>query len=131
MRKRYPKMLALDGDVKRAIISFMRDYHAREDFAFDCYAFANLVRSIEPHRLRVLRAYWTLKTLSKRPRAGDIVFLLKGHDHFRHAAVYLGSGLYLSVWGGGGDLEVATLKGMMRDFGATKARLATRTSVTT
>lgn len=124
VRSRYPKLLPLPEGVKAAVLAFMRKYHGREDMAFDCYAFANLVRGVRPHKVRELLLHWRLRTLPRRPVAGTVVFLTSGCDHFHHAAVYLGSGLYLSVWGAGGTFEVATLKDMMRDFGATKPRAA-------
>jgi cell wall-associated NlpC family hydrolase len=61
-----------------------------------------------------------------RLKVGDIVFLLKSKENdFRHAALYVGHGLYISVYGAGGDLEFSTLKDMLRDFDAEHVVTAT------
>jgi cell wall-associated NlpC family hydrolase len=57
----------------------------------------------------------------KSPQPGDVVFLLSHAKHpteFHHAAVYIGHDLYLSVYGLGGDLNVATLEDMAKAYKA-------------
>jgi len=131
-RRFLPKTIHLNGEVRSAVVTFLRDYHAQQDISFDCYAFAGLIKGVERNDKSLLHLHWTLYFPFLGVRPGDVIFLLSGRNNFHHAAVYLGSGLYLSVWGAGGDLEVATLKSMMRDLMATKLRIARpRTSVTT
>jgi hypothetical protein len=120
----FPKKLCITADVRAAMLDFLRSYHAKQDISFDCYAFANLVKGMEAHKVPYMLKYWETRALPWRLRSGSIVFFLSGENHFHHAAVYLSSGLYISVWGAGGDLEIATLKSMRRDYGAERAMLA-------
>lgn len=122
--------LNLPLHVRKGIIRFLMSYHAKQDMAFDCYKFTNLVGGIERHEKLLGRTYWRTLPCPKRLQKGDIVFLMNCEgNHFHHAAVYLGFGLYLSVYGAGGGLEVSRLRNMMKDFGATSVFLAkSRTS---
>jgi hypothetical protein len=124
MRRFYLKRLELAHNVKDAILYFLKGYHARQDITFDCYAFANLVRGVEVHRVPCMMKYWSRRPLPWFLSVGSVVFLESGENQFHHAAVYLGQGLYISVWGAGGDLEIATLKSMKRDYGAERVVLA-------
>ena len=124
-RRFFPKKLHMPEEVKSAILGFLNTYHRKQDTSFDCYAFVNLVKGVETHKVPYMLQYWELRALPWRVRSGTVVFLLSGNDHFHHAAVCLGSGFYLSVWGAGGDLEIATLEGMMRDYHAEYVAVAT------
>ena len=124
LRRFFSKKFQLPHDVKAAILNFLRCYHAKQDIEFDCYAFANMVKGIEVHKVPYLLKYWKTKPLPWRLSTGSVVFLQSGANHFHHAAIYIGFGLYISVWGAGGDLEVATLKSMKRDYGAEEVVLA-------
>lgn len=124
MRCFFPKKLDITDDAKTAMLDFLRSYHAKQDISFDCYAFANLVKGMETHKVPFMLKYWETRALPWRLRPGSVVFFLSGKNQFHHAAVYLGSGLYISVWGAGGDLEIATLKSMKRDYSAERAVLA-------
>jgi hypothetical protein len=124
VRRFFPKKMRVPTEVKAAMLNFLRRYHAKQDITFDCYAFANLVKGMDTHKVPYMFKYWETCALPWRLRSGSVVFFLSGENHFHHAAVYLGSGLYISVWGAGGDLEIATLKSMKRDFGAERAVLA-------
>lgn len=124
MRRFFPKKLCITAEVRAAMLYFLRSYHAKQDISFDCYAFANLVKGMEAHKVPYMLKYWETSALSWRLRSGSVVFFLSGENQFHHAAVYLDSGLYISVWGAGGDLEIATLKSMKRDYGAERAVLA-------
>lgn len=127
--KKYLPYLALRArltePLRRGITMFLQTYHAKTDLSFDCYAFANLVAGVPQHDKSLLLKYWNLTKLSWRRRVGDIVFFL-GEDplHFKHAAVYIGYGLYISVYGAGGDLEISTMRDMRRDYGAAYTHLA-------
>lgn len=124
VRRFRSKRLKLPHNVKQAILYFLQSYHAKQDISFDCYAFTNLVKGVKVHKVPFMLKYW-----NKRPKpwfipTGSVVFFESGENRFHHAAVYLGHSLYLSVWGAGGDLEVATLKSMKRDYGAERVMLA-------
>ena len=118
------KVLSLPADLKQAILSFLRNYHAKIDMSFDCYAFANLVKGVEVHKVPYMIAFWERKKKPWLPQPGSVVFYGIGETQFHHAAVYLGAGLYISVYGAGGDLEIATHRNMMRDYRAKHACLA-------
>lgn len=110
--------------LKQGILRFLRDYHEKEDLTFDCYSFANLVSGTRSHSKVSMHYYWSHSRLPRRVKPGSIIFLLSGENYFHHAAIYLDHGLYISVWGGGGCLEIATLDQMMCGFGAERVVLA-------
>jgi hypothetical protein len=110
------KILELPADLKKAILSFLRDYHARIDMSFDCYAFANLVKGVKVHKVPYMIDFWERKKKPWRLTPGAVVFYGSGKTQFHHAAIYLGAGLYVSVYGAGGDLEVSTHQNILRDF---------------
>ena len=118
------KILQLPTELTQAMIHFFCEYHAKINMEFDCYAFANLVKGVEVHKVPYMLKYWDKHPLSWRIAIGSVVFFRSGKNRFHHAAIYIGSDLYISVYGAGGDLEVATLKTMKRDYGAEKAVLA-------
>ncbi len=115
--------------LKAAIVEFLRRYHAKQDMSFDCYSFANLVCAVAQQNDKTRRnEFWRLHPNRWRQRMGDVVFLVSIKSdgvHFHHAAIYIGKGLFISVYGAGGDLEIATLRDMKRDYGAEQAMLAT------
>lgn len=125
MKKFFDQRLRIPDELKAAILLFMDKYHAQEDLSVDCYAFATIVKGMERHKMPFMLSYWNIKRLWGHPSPGSVVFLVKGKDQFRHAAIYIGSGLYISAWGAGGDLAVASLKSMKKDFGADRVELAT------
>lgn len=125
MGRFFDRKLRLTTELKMAIKRFMREYHAQQNIEVDCYAFANTLKGIKPHKVHNMLRYWNIKRLWWRPKPGSVIFLVKGKKHFRHAAIYIGRGLYISTWGAGGDLEIASLKSMKRDFGANRVELAT------
>ncbi len=132
--KKYLPFLTLRAKLTKAleeaILIFLRTYHAKLDMLFDCYAFTNLLAGIPQHNKLFLLNHWRLKRLGWWHKAGDVVFLL-GRDPlvFKHSAVYIGWGLYISVYGAGGDLEISTLKDMRRDYEASRVLLAKPISV--
>ena len=120
----FSKKIQLPQDVKRAVLNFLRNYHAKQDESFDCYSFSNEVKGLRAHRAYAMRLYWETKSLPWFIPIGSVVFLLGEEGKFYHAAIYIGCGLYISVWGAGGDLEFATLKSMCLDYGAERVVLA-------
>jgi len=118
------KTLRLPSQVKSAILYFLRNYHKEAIASFDCYAFVNLINDHEVHSVRHMLAFWEIYKKPPLPHVGAILFYCSNDGEFHHAAVYIGSGLYISVYGAGGHLEVSTHKDMMRDFKATSVYLA-------
>lgn len=118
------KKLLLPRGVNEAILYFFHNYHAKQDLSFDCYAFANLVKGVTAHKVPYMLSHWKTRPKPWFIPVGSVVFLESGLNQFHHAAIYIGRGLYLSVWGAGGDLEVATLNSMKRDYGAERVMLA-------
>lgn len=115
--------LDLPEDVERAVVYFLNNHHERQDMAFDCYAFANLVCGVPQHDKRFARQHWNLDPVRVLPTAGETIFLMgKEEGSFFHAAVYIGHRLYLSVYGAGGELVVSSLQDMLEDFGELGAK---------
>lgn len=56
-------------------------------------------------------------------------FLQEQFERFHHAAIYIGCGLCISVYGAGGDLEIATLQDMKRSFKTNQVVVATPKAV--
>jgi len=113
--------LNITSEVKRGVVEFLHQYHARQDLSFDCYSFVRLVYGIDrEHHTEFMTRFWKICTYRWwRRKIGDVAFLIDFEsNYFHHAAIYIGLGLYLSVYGAGGDLEIATLKDMVRDYGA-------------
>lgn len=123
MSRFFQKKLNLKENIKKAVLLFLQNYHAKQDISFDCYAFANLVRGVKLHEVPYMLKFWNISSVPLRKRAGSVIFLISD-ERFHHAAIYIGSGLYISVWGAGGDLEITTLSSMKRDFKAEKVVLA-------
>lgn len=111
--------LPIPKKLEEAVLYFIETYQTPKPHTFDCYAFANKVANVEEHCVSYLRDYWTYRRLKSKPSVGDVIFLLDIKQHrFRHAAVYIGENLYISVYGAGGDLEISTLEDMQRDYDA-------------
>jgi len=125
VRRFFCKKFQLPFDLKIAILTFLRHYHTKQNIEFDCYSFVNLVKGVESHKVLYMLKYWDIKPLPIcRPKVGSVIFFQSGENHFHHAAIYIGFGLCISVWGAGGDLEVATLKSIKNDYGSTEVVLA-------
>jgi len=120
--------LSIPKQLERAILNFMLFKHIIQDDSFDCYSFACEVAQVPQGEKRFLLDYWRLTPLRFWPKVGDVIFLSSpkfgSFFKFHHAAVYIGFGKYLSVWGAGGQLEVATLADMKNDFGVKDVYLA-------
>lgn len=122
------EMLFLFGDkfkhlngtqqIYTAVENFLRDKHGRQDVDYDCYSFVNEYLDVPQHKKIDMLQYWELGLARRHPKAGDVVFLVSNPSMFHHAAIYVGFGRYISVYGAGGDLEFSTLGDMMKDFKA-------------
>lgn len=126
--RRFPRFQEIRMDIPRniqnAIIRFLNHYHTKRHVEFDCYAFANLAHEVKQHPKEIGRMYWNVQSRPLRLRPGAIVFLMNREaSFFHHAAVYLGYGLFLSVYGG--HLYISKLRDMKKDFGAERVFLAT------
>lgn len=106
----------LNAELQKAVVDFLHLYHAKGT-PFSCWNFACLYCSV-PVSTELPRGWRNLWQVRRRlfKRTGDVVFLTNRNPKRFHAAVYLGWGRYLSVYGVGGDLEVSTLRDMCRDF---------------
>lgn len=121
----FKRNLRLDDRVQAGISRFIAEYQGQDRQEFDCYAFVNLVYGLPVHTCRELFRYWDIRPLWFRPRRGQIVFLLQPNEQgFCHAAIYIGRGFYISVYGAGGDLEITEMKHMFKDFEAKRAFVA-------
>ena len=112
------RKLSLTSDTKSTVVIFLQSHLAQQNMSFDCYAFVNLVKGIEPHKVTYMLKFWKTKPRPLRLSAGSAIFFVSGKNDFHHAAIYLGMGRCISVYGAGGDLEISSLKDMMRDFKA-------------
>ena len=106
----------LTVELQKAIVDFLHLYHAKGT-PFSCWSFTCLYRNVHTSS-ELPRSWRNLWQVRRRllKRAGDVIFLTNQDPKRFHAAVYLGWGRYLSVYGVGGDLEVSTLRDMRRDF---------------
>lgn len=119
------RKIRLTPRVKSGILRFLAEFQGKQQEEMDCYAFINLVYDRpEHHRIKLLD-YWELRPLRLCLHTGQIIFLLRPKEkEFCHAAIYIGRGLFISVYGAGGDLEVAELADMLQGFQATEAFIA-------
>ena len=105
--------------LEKALRIYLQSYHTRAPMSFDCYAFVNLVQDVTTHKVAYMHAFWDIEQLRRKPEVGDILFLGDFKEHFfMHAVVYIGLGLCISVYGGGGDIEVSTIADMKRELNA-------------
>jgi hypothetical protein len=122
---RFRRKIPLNDRLRAGISRYIAHYQGKGQLDIDCYAFANLVYGLPVHTCSELLRYWELRPLWFRPRRGQVAFLLRPSESgFRHAAIYLGNGFYISVFGAGGDLEITQMKYMFKDFDAEKAFVA-------
>jgi len=121
------RKLPLTSKVEEAILKFLRDYHITQDMGFSCYSFASLVHGVTSPFGCNMHDFWSERPYKWRIKVGDALFLIRPIDKevslFCHAAIYIGRGLYISVYGAGGTLEISTLKDMQLFYNA-KAYIA-------
>jgi len=118
---RTSRQLPLTAGIKIAISKFLFHFHLKDAMSFDCYSFACLVNGVEDEG-RVdaaeFRRKWRRVSKPWMYRPGDTVLLVNNDFGFKHAAVYAGHNLWLSVYGAGGELQISRLSDMKRDFDA-------------
>jgi ADP-heptose:LPS heptosyltransferase len=111
------KSLKIHPVIKNGIIKAINLHHNKKDLLFDCYAFTNLVFEIEQHKILDMKKFWRTKPRRFFLSVGDVIFLTnKADSSFYHSAIYIGYGLYISIYGAGGDLEISCLNDMKYDF---------------
>lgn len=122
---RYFLRLPISEKLRDVILRFMAHQHLVQGSLFDYYSFVCEYEKIQKdnHKCYLLDR-WSIRSFRWWcQRVGDVVFLFdaptKRDVRFCYAAIYLGFGRYLSVWGGG-QLGVSTLRDMKRDFNATR-----------
>lgn len=104
--------------LRKTISDFFHYRHVEPDQAFDCYSFVNDFCDIRQHEKSDLATYWKVEKPKQVPRSGDVYFFLDTEkERFHHAAIYLGLGIYVSVYGKGGDIEFASLSDLKSSFG--------------
>ncbi len=116
----------LTEQLEKALLIYLRDYHAKENMEFDCCAFAELVAGVKRESKLSLEEYWNLSVKDRDPNSGEVIFLLSDDGYFMHAAIYIGEDMYISVYGAGGDLNVSTLKQMEKDFASDQVVFVTK-----
>lgn len=112
-------------DLEDGIIDALRIYNGKKDDGFDCYAFICLVKKLD--KRYPMYENWKLHPYSRWTRkVGDVVYLLsKAASKSHHAAIYIGHGLYISVYGKGGNIELATMRDMKKTWSTKKVYTAT------
>jgi len=113
--------LPVSEKLRTAILNFMIFKHLVEDRSYNCYSFACEYARVPQHAIEEMLTHWRLKPKRGWARAGEVVFFcspVEDSVFFHHAAIHLGFGRYLSVWGGGGQFEVASLKDMRTSYRA-------------
>ena len=107
------------------VVEYLNTYHGANDISFDCYAFVNLVYGVLPHGAGKMEDFWVPRAKRKRPSLGEVAFLFSEDGKtFLHAAIHVGWGRYMSVYGKGGTLMVSSLRDMKIHFGAPKVCFA-------
>lgn len=121
--------LPFNQKISDCVTNFLHTRHEKSTLDYDCYAFVNSYHGIEQHKVSFVLQHWKISEFSK-PAIGEVVlFVTPSSDYersfrFHHAAIYIGKDFYVSVYGGGGEIEVSTFDDMMRDFKAQKAIIA-------
>jgi hypothetical protein len=117
--------------LQKAMREFFESHYAQQHMEFDCYAFVNLVHGIEPHGVTYMALFWETSPLKQPLRPGDTLFFLDpANQMFHHAAIFIGWGLCISIYGGGGDIEFSTIADMKRELKAKQVLLAKPKTVT-
>lgn len=122
------RKIDLCDEVRQGVCNFLNGYHARQDMSFSCYQFANLVHGVPQHTCHYLFKHWDVESAVELIPGGTVFLLDLESQMFRHAAIYLGYGLFVSVYGAGGDLEFSTLEDMVREFGGVAAMALPKTA---
>ena len=119
------QVLRLPKRLRISIAWFLEQYHAKVNMDYMCFDFGYHVAYGKDKAVSEFDdGDWDCRAFNpKQPlKQGNILMLHQGRmdgiTSFVHAAVYLGKGLFISIYGAGGNLEVSTLEAMKRDFDA-------------
>lgn len=121
--------LDLPVGIHDAVLTYLkkRSQGELDKLWFDCYTFACLSKGMPPPTIEngvikwgKISDHWKMVEVTDTLEAGDVFFFhsLKENFDFKHAAVYIGHGLFLSVFGIGGELEVTSYDQIMKLWGA-------------
>jgi len=94
-----------------AIKFYLERAQAKEIPDVSCYRFACWASGIALTK----GDEWLYEPKPYRMKCGDVVFLFRNNGTFDHAAVYLGRGMYIGVYGAGGELTVQTYHDLRRN----------------
>lgn len=118
--KVWSRRMYIPEPVLTAMNEFLRKYQGKQH-TLDCYDFVGMAYKVRRHDKRYFYRFWK-EARKFRRKPGDVVFLLtRKTQYFHHAAVYIGDGLYVSVYGKSGDLEITTLRDMKCAYKASDA----------
>lgn len=116
--------LELPTTLKQGIIKTLKLYNGMGNKDFCCFSFVCLVGGVEQENTATNT--WDFHNYHWWDRkVGDTVFLLNEKPDGAHTALYIGHGLYISVYGKGGDLEIATLRDMKKTWSTKKVLVGT------
>lgn len=109
--------IPLSSQLRRAIARTLNRYNGKFEHSFDCHAFVHLACGVPLERDRPILNRWEPIAWSDGPNPGEAVFFVDlEHFIFHHSAIFLGRGLYLSVYGKGGILQISALSDMVHDY---------------
>gem|GEM_PF-5421638 len=102
--------LNMTRKVEAAVLHFLKKHHRIFTSQFGCYELVRTIHSLPKHNRRNVSDYWT--PVDRKPTNGDVIFLLNRGGYFLHAAVSMGNGLYLSIFGIESYLALTTMEQM-------------------
>ncbi len=110
--------------LKKVIVDFLNNRDLKRKPGFDCYSLASSFCNLPKHKKRDLNLFWELKPLKTWREVGDVIFFMDYDTYFHHAAIYIGFGLYISVFDDGGNIEISRLEDIRVGFKARNIYLA-------
>lgn len=112
--------------IHRRLLQFFRERPDLQSTNFDCYEFAAFLNAIKDRMSRYeILEHWDVKK-AKHMKPGDTVLLTRGGigSVMEHAAIHLGSNLYLSEAGYDGCLFVCSLEQLQSAYQAPRVHKA-------
>ena len=122
------RRLDLPKLVHDAIVNYLHNLHHQRDMFYDCLAFVNSCFGQPQHTGGDIEKFWEFMKLEREPQPGEAIILASYHDdlwEFEHAAICLERRVYVSVYGGAGDIEFSSLDQMKKGYQTTDVFLAT------
>lgn len=122
----HTEQIILPKKLKEVMITFLNFiylYQREQDMHFSCYSMAKMVYDISQEESQPIDDVWVLKPQSaSNITIGDVVFFLGKN---KHVAINIRPDLYISIYGGGGDLEVSTYKQITEGYETDTVLVAT------